>query len=400
MSRTNRDNERSNHQNAEQRILIERHHHHHHHGHDNDINDVDKSYNRWHHSWRNISLRPDSLLTQWRTQWNDLTNALMIACLIIILFISINASYPQVTRTIPWRGSLPSLVSGNKLNWFDVSHDTINLSNRDSLHASQCIQQYHVNKTNSIDVYQYYIAIDLHNNESIMPDFIHEMMRLLSMICLSHDVFQCTNVFISLVDHDSHDLTRKYVIMFASYLADLQISHVIISDHINDNDITSLSPLFNEQHELRTDLSYDRIIWMSGVIFCAEDIVRLIEHISHSVDLACGLAFEMNENIIQISSSEQLKSTDGSIFHRQWPWLDGIDKFDVFNLSTSLPVSYCSPDGIIVMNAHVLMHSNWLLDAKRSSRNVTALIDSQINVASKWDAYEALSSQPWMHKST
>jgi len=147
----------------------------------------------------------------------------------------------------------------------------------------------------------YFFAVNLRNNEEILPNFMKEWEEVAMTIGLHR-------IFISIYENDSTDRTPFLLESFRQRLKRLGVPHLIKSEKNVTNSesgrITRLAevrnkalrPLFRPEARENSTIWNSgersvRLVFMNDVYFKAIDILRLIDTQAGEYDVACGMDF-------------------------------------------------------------------------------------------------------------
>lgn len=145
----------------------------------------------------------------------------------------------------------------------------------------------------------YFIAMNLYNNEAVIPFMIRELARLIDFLGIE-------NVFISVYENGSKDKTPELLGTFGEVLLVLNVSHKIVHlDHktvfTKENRIPLLSEIRNRAIDgmFNSSIVYDYLLFFNDsnntliiVYFCRNDPLELIyQSYLQKSDIACGMDF-------------------------------------------------------------------------------------------------------------
>lgn len=232
-----------------------------------------------------------------------------------------------------------------------------------------------------------YIAADLHNAEGVIRHWVLELLFFVKQLPKE-------NVFVSVYDSASTDATPAWIRTLDRVLSYQGIPHRVVTDaaggrlqgqHRIDFMATirnkALEPLGvfagYERNLLRHDGSgqdtfapprtrvptipptgggtFDRVVFLNDVFFCARDIVRLLVH---NADVACGMDYDLNvpymrawlEREPQFYDTWVARDMEGRQLAKAPPHFRGSG--DQRRLREGRPIQVqCCWNGIAVMNA-------------------------------------------------
>ena len=137
-----------------------------------------------------------------------------------------------------------------------------------------------------------FVSLNLHQNEKNLPDFIYQLMRLLS-------VFKKANIFVSIYENGSMDDTRLYLTLLRLNLQALNIPHSIFTQDVAKphgiHRIEYLAKLRNQAMKplFHSTALYDKIVFLNDIFFCAEDVLELVwQSVLNRADLVCGVDYD------------------------------------------------------------------------------------------------------------
>lgn len=136
---------------------------------------------------------------------------------------------------------------------------------------------------------QIFIAVNLYNCESMMPNFILQLLRFVSLH--KHE-----QIRISVYESGSSDSTPEWLLLFQKLLDVLSVKNRIVvhGDLVRSKDVERIQLLAQLRnaamaplHEWKT-WKATKVVFINDVFFCAQHIVRLL---MHDADVACGMDF-------------------------------------------------------------------------------------------------------------
>ncbi|KAJ2866326.1 hypothetical protein GGH94_001603 [Coemansia aciculifera] len=136
-----------------------------------------------------------------------------------------------------------------------------------------------------------FIAINLHNNEHILPNMATQLLALADT--LGHD-----RIFISIYENGSRDKTKEILHRFNETLNALDIAHRIITDPVSKPEhihrIEYLAKVRNAAMEplYSSGEKYGQVLFSNDVFFCLTDVLELLlQARAHGSHLTCGQDF-------------------------------------------------------------------------------------------------------------
>lgn len=140
----------------------------------------------------------------------------------------------------------------------------------------------------------YFIALNLYNNEAILPDMASQLTNLISFLGRE-------NVFVSAYENGSIDRTKHFLRELEATLGRMGVNNSIVADeainpkargygrihYLSGVRNRALEPLFREQ------TNFDKIIFLNDVLFCFDDVLELLLQADvQSAAMVCGLDYE------------------------------------------------------------------------------------------------------------
>lgn len=133
-----------------------------------------------------------------------------------------------------------------------------------------------------------FIASNLHNSEALMPNFISQLVHFLL-------AFPERFFFVSIYESGSTDRTGEWLGLLEDVLNELKVPSRIVVDgkevrHKGQERLDFLTRVRNRAMEpiWSSSFRWDKVIFINDVFFCAQDIIRLLQH---DADIVCGLDF-------------------------------------------------------------------------------------------------------------
>ena len=171
---------------------------------------------------------------------------------------------------------------------------------------------------------KYFIAVNLHNNEAILPDFIkelrllifhRELYRLLDLSLANNRTVGRHDVFLSIYESNSEDETQTLLHGFNESMANLEVNHRILSvqgdpggqwpygsaperiQFLAHARNMALEPLQSPDNSIRLPnwQEYTKVIFLNDIVFRWQDIANLIatrvEGEDEGYDMACAMDY-------------------------------------------------------------------------------------------------------------
>ena len=132
--------------------------------------------------------------------------------------------------------------------------------------------------------YTYLIAINLFNNEEILPAMMHNLIKLI-------DQYFLKNVYLRIYESGSTDKTKEILAEFYYLLKDRGIdfeieTSPIIKNTRDDNRIDYLVHIRNYALEplLKKRIKVDHVLFFNDIFFCYDDVLELIhqQHLNNA----------------------------------------------------------------------------------------------------------------------
>jgi len=170
---------------------------------------------------------------------------------------------------------------------------------------------------------KYFIAVNLHNNEAILPDFVKELRLLIFhrefyLVIPSHADYAIVgrhDVFLSIYESNSEDETQTLLHGFNESMAKLEVNHRILSvqgdpggqwpygsaperiQFLAHARNMALEPLQSSDNSIRLPnwQEYTKVIFLNDIVFQWQDVANLIntrvEGEEEGYDMACAMDY-------------------------------------------------------------------------------------------------------------
>ena len=189
---------------------------------------------------------------------------------------------------------------------------------------------------------RFFVAINLHNNEAIIPDFLVQLLPVLQFIGRR-------NLFVSIFESGSRDQTKTYLRFLELFLSTWKIPFLIrISSETRsyfDHRIAYLARVRNEALKpllthRQTIGQFQRILFLNDVLFCADDIKEMIyQSYLQQTDMTCALDYDKDVPV------EKMKEGQEEVPPRELGFYDTWVARDVYGKSfTKRPMESFVPD--------------------------------------------------------
>lgn len=143
---------------------------------------------------------------------------------------------------------------------------------------------------------QVFIALNLHNNEDVIPDFLVQLLDLVHYLGRK-------NIFISIYESGSFDTTKVYLRFLEIFLSTWRVEYVIRTSpekrSDSDHRIEYLARARNEaMRPLYDDVRgaqrrFQKVLFFNDIFFCADDVKELLYQSVHQrSDLTCAMDFD------------------------------------------------------------------------------------------------------------
>ncbi len=135
---------------------------------------------------------------------------------------------------------------------------------------------------------KYFMAINLHDNQEILPQMLGNLIELITFI-------PPKNLYLSIFESGSNDDTKSILKTFSSLLDPLEIKYNIFTSPLAKTSQMNrieylayvrnlaLEPLFKEIEVLNLDskyiekgVSYDAVVFLNDIFYCVNDILELL----------------------------------------------------------------------------------------------------------------------------
>jgi len=265
----------------------------------------------------------------------------------------------------------------------------------------------------------YYIAVNMHNNERILPVFFSELVEILIWLK------QITgnrkdSVFVSIYESGSVDLTSQFLESFSLVLDNIGVENLIITNesdtlHPGQRRINFLSNVRNKAMNSfykKREILYDYVIFLNDVYFCFEDIIRLL---LFNIDIACGMDMDISEeDIIIFRDIWVARDANGQRMLWDPPFTNHSETQE--RVMNGQPFSvFCCWNGIVVLNASIFYQNITFREADYSKGECSAsecslfcndvwkinekarvLMDPHVRVAYDAETYEKINRMYWL----
>eukprot|EP00898_Chlorokybus_atmophyticus_P004490 jgi/Chlat1/5041/Chrsp329S00830 len=312
---------------------------------------------------------------EWLARWRDKSPVLRIAALAMVFSLAIHVLLFGTSHTLQWRSAfnvkLPSLdVNSPDADWMQrrAKLHTANLAREHISHAmpqafppalandvtnivcdrhwANGIADTHLGK--QLQHTRVYIAINLHENEKVLGHSITQIMRVLSVV-------DRKNSFVSIFESGSQDSTPALLTMFKWFLTSMRVAHQVVGstmvrgkrqriDFLADVRNRALDPLF------ASNTTYDKVLFLNDVFFCAEDALVLLLHNAH---IASGFdihSIEWESNRVRYYDTWVGRDIDGAPFDAAPPFSHLASQ--QARLQAGLPVQvHCTWNGMAALDA-------------------------------------------------
>ncbi|PWA02153.1 hypothetical protein BB558_001714 [Smittium angustum] len=205
--------------------------------------------------------------------------------------------------------------------------------------------------------HKYFFAMNLYNNQEIIPHIIQELLRLFEYLGPQ-------NIYFSLYENGSVDSSKPILGMFKIILDKLGIRNTIVLDEEekprNIHRIEYLAKVRNEAIKpLETENSdgriYDKIVFMNDVVFCRNDILELLYQSEHQKsDMTCPLDFDVdleNKKGIFFRDVWVARDLSGYLFYKHLQNIV-LHQESMERVKRNLPFQVqCCWNGAVVLNA-------------------------------------------------
>lgn len=163
--------------------------------------------------------------------------------------------------------------------------------------------------------HRFFIAACLHQSQAVLPHWNAELIRLVVALQRSEPAGSISNVFVSVYESGSTDLTGDYLEALDSHLEFLGVPHRVERGSLvrgSRNRIDFLAEVRNKALEplYMGHGIYDQVVWLNDVFFCADGILQLtyqalpIHRGGLGADAVCGMDYSLFDDPRQGPSSQ------------------------------------------------------------------------------------------------
>lgn len=156
---------------------------------------------------------------------------------------------------------------------------------------------------------RFFVAVNLKDNEDIMPNFIVQMLTLVSL-------FDEDRIRISIYESGSVDSTPQWLIFLGKLLDVVGVRHKIVpyGNLVRQRKVDRIPFLSSVRNAAMEPLQEwqdtwiaTKVVFINDVFFCAQHVLRLARH---DADLACGMDFTHCVPCLKVSTQLQLMKAD------------------------------------------------------------------------------------------
>ncbi|KAK3242623.1 hypothetical protein CYMTET_47687 [Cymbomonas tetramitiformis] len=146
---------------------------------------------------------------------------------------------------------------------------------------------------------RYFLAVLLHNAVDVAPTLLSEILKVVLLLGSDSNF---SNIFVSIYESGSNDLTAFTISAFREHLASLGVPHRVVLQGETRQEyqdrIAYLAHLRNKalQPLFESTLEYDRVVYFNDIYVRAVDVVSLITTSNkESADMSCAVDYQLNE---------------------------------------------------------------------------------------------------------
>ncbi|KAH7908257.1 glycosyltransferase family 69 protein [Hygrophoropsis aurantiaca] len=199
-----------------------------------------------------------------------------------------------------------------------------------------------------------FFAAMFSNNEAVIPYWAASLMKAIHYLGTD-------NVFVSILESNSHDRSPQLLRDFAEMLAKTNVAHRVLTDDTaversnwvdtNMERINFLSAVRNRAIEPLVEKGgYDKLVFSNDIYIEPETIIELLETADGNYDMACGLDFGSYGGY----DAWVLRDRQGKLTSTVWPYF--FDEVDYRGMQVEAPIPVFSCwNGIIVARADPLI---------------------------------------------
>eukprot|EP00834_Sanchytrium_tribonematis_P005999 NODE_406_length_7988_cov_0.615794.p3 type:complete len:340 gc:universal NODE_406_length_7988_cov_0.615794:1397-378(-) len=211
---------------------------------------------------------------------------------------------------------------------------------------------------------KYFIAINLHDNQEILPQMLGNILELMTVI-------RPSNLFLSIFESGSNDMTKGILLKFFELIKPLNVQFEIFTSPLSRkrsmNRIEylayvrnlALEPLFKEMEVAESNAkffdhpnNYNAVIFLNDVYFCVNDVLELLyQQALNDASMVSGMDYDAPNGLPHFYDVWVAHLTSGRNARKEF--LDQISDDTESNerLSKMLPVQMsCVWNGISVMH--------------------------------------------------
>ncbi|KAK9766832.1 hypothetical protein K7432_003795 [Basidiobolus ranarum] len=199
---------------------------------------------------------------------------------------------------------------------------------------------------------KYFIAANLYNNEAILPQWSSELLRLVETI-------GSASVYISIVESNSKDGTKKFLKSFGNILDQRGIHHRILMSDDKDkgNRVANripfmaeirnqvLEPFFETYSATNKSEKYDQILFFNDIVFTSEQILHLLNTNDMDYDMACSFDFDLSG----LYDRWVARDRNGRLMSMYYPFIQDLPTQQLFRNRQEFPVYTCW-NGVVALN--------------------------------------------------
>eukprot|EP00835_Amoeboradix_gromovi_P002534 NODE_146_length_17563_cov_0.253321.p4 type:complete len:345 gc:universal NODE_146_length_17563_cov_0.253321:13755-14789(+) len=175
--------------------------------------------------------------------------------------------------------------SSKSSKWRDIAYE---ITGDDFRPHKTCLKPDYHKRYRSIAKRKLFLALNVHNNEEILPQMLGNIIELISYVSPK-------NIFLSIFESGSSDQTKDIMDKFIKMIEPMDIDFEIISSPIERTSQMNrieylvyirnlaLEPLFKQIEVLESNsqfadphIDYDAVVFLNDVYYCINDLIELL----------------------------------------------------------------------------------------------------------------------------
>lgn len=237
-----------------------------------------------------------------------------------------------------------------------------------------------------------FIVACLHQSEHVLPHWSAELTRFLLALRNTNDSGTLDNVFVSVYESGSTDLTKKYLEELMQHFDFLGVPHeVVLGDMVRGerNRIDFMADVRNQAmlplH--RSGKEFDRVFWLSDNFFCADGLLQMLvtalpgSEGGVGADAVCGMDFA--ENCVFY---DRWATTDmtGKNLYNQYPYFASGENLTAGGSASPFQMYTCW-NAMVVFTADIFQKQRLKFRRSVNSVNECALAETELIFRDMWE---------------